>query len=84
MFTSLKNWLIGALVVVIAIASAFFRGRSKGKADQRDETATQSAKAKAEAHKETNDVEQEISKYGTGGAGGELRDEWMRDESDTQ
>lgn len=84
MFTSvlskIQQWLLGASIVIMAMAYAFFRGRDKGTQDAVNQAMAEAAKTAADANKEVQDARKEVASMADGTAADRLRDDWMRDE----
>lgn len=79
MIATVKRWVVGAAVGVLAILTAVFAGRRQGRQAQQKEDTTKAAHAQKQGMEARRDAKQEVNKLPDGGASDELKRDWMRD-----
>lgn len=60
-FSKIWGWVAGAAALIVAAAGLYLRGRSTGRADERQERDTAVAKQQTEARETVREVENEIN-----------------------
>ena len=85
MFTKLQAILVGILTLIGIVFAAFFKGRSNGRAEVREEVQEQHtkdvetvAKERVENVKVVKDVQQKVVKSSDSDIDKRLSDEWTR------
>lgn len=79
MIATVKRWVVGAALGVLAILAAVFAGRRQGRQAQQNEDTAKAAQAQRQGMEARRDAKQEVNKLPDGGAADELKRDWMRD-----
>ena len=78
MIEKIKGWLLAALLLIVAVFTAWWRGRSRGAEDVRGEQAAQTMDQAEKAAESVREAQQDVDKMQSGGAADHLRSDWMR------
>lgn len=79
MITTVKRWVVGAALGVLAILAAVFAGRRQGRQAQQNKDLAKAAQAQRQGMEARRDAKQEVNRLPDGGAADELKRDWMRD-----
>lgn len=74
-----KGWIAALGFLIVALAAAFLKGNRQGRQAAKQEQAAKGAAAQQEGVEARNDAKNEVNKLPDGGAGDELKRDWMRD-----
>lgn len=77
-FSKIWGWVAGAATLVLAAAGLYLRGRSTGRADERQEREVAVGKQQAQAQKITRKNENETNMATDDAVDAELERDWMR------
>lgn len=82
MLTSLLNsfggYIVAAVVALVAVAGAYLRGRSSGKAAERTERDAKINEQAAKARQDAQEVRNEVAAASDDAVAAELADKWVR------
>lgn len=72
------GYVVAALAAVAAVALTYLRGRSAGRADERQERNDQINEQAAKARQEVRNVEDEVARIGDDAVADRLKSDWVR------
>lgn len=72
------GYVVAALAAVAAVALVYLRGRSAGRADERQERNEQVNEQAAKARQEVRNVEDEVARMDDDGVSDRLKSDWVR------
>lgn len=75
------GYVVAAMTAVAAVALVYQRGRSAGRADERQERNDQINEQAAKARQEVRNVEDEVARQGDDAIAAELKCDWVRGSS---
>lgn len=78
LFAQFVPWIVGGVFALLALVGVFFRGKSTGKQEARQDVAAKVNEQATQAAKESRDVQTTVDRLPDGAAATELRDKWMR------
>lgn len=78
LFRKIWGWVAGAAALIVAAAGLYLRGRSTGRADERQEHSERVAKQQAEARQITRKNANETNMATDNAVDAELERDWMR------
>lgn len=74
----LWGYVVAALAAVAAVALVYLRGRSAGRADERQERNEQVNEQAAKARQEVRNVEDEVARMDDDAVSDQLKSDWVR------
>ena len=78
LISSFGGYIVAAVVALVAVAGAYLRGRSSGKAAERTERQAQVNEQAAQARQEAQEVRNEVAAASDDAVAAELADKWVR------
>jgi len=78
LLSSFGGYIVAAVVALVAVAGAYLRGRSSGKAAERTERDAKINEQAAQARREVQEVHNETAAMADDAIADELADKWVR------
>ncbi|WP_026641106.1 hypothetical protein [Bordetella petrii] len=78
LLSSFGGYIVAAVVALVAVAGAYLRGRSSGKAAERTERGAKINEQAAHARQKVQEVRNEVAAASDDAVAAELADKWVR------